>query len=142
MVRVKNSGMNSIQLQSSYQTSKLPVCNSPREYISVFAVRANAISFCNFTGRTFLLSHIFNPELKHGATDILHLRRSKGAGNPGCKPASTPCHPTFANCNALKIYAKATPANSQFQQLPLKNLSFSFYSKIDFIFFICFAVET
>jgi len=37
---------------------------------------------------------------------------------------------------------QATPANTQFQLLPLKNLSFSFYSKIDFIFFICFAVET
>ncbi len=65
--------MNSTKLRSSYQTYKLPVNRSPREYISVFAVRVNVIAFCNFGGRTFLLLRIFNPGINPEATNILHL---------------------------------------------------------------------
>jgi hypothetical protein len=70
---LKIHGVNSIQLRSSYRTYKLPVYNSPREYISVFAVRANAIAFGDFCERTFGLSHITIPGINPRATDILHL---------------------------------------------------------------------
>ena len=65
--------MNSSQLRSSYQAYKLSVYNSPREYISVFAVRANVIAFCNFTVRTFLLLRILNPRVISEVIHILHL---------------------------------------------------------------------
>jgi hypothetical protein len=40
--------MNSVQLRSCCRTSKLLVYNSPREYISVFAVRATPSLFATF----------------------------------------------------------------------------------------------
>ena len=62
---LKIHGVNSIQLRSSYQTYKLSVNRSPREYISVFAVRANIIAFGNFCGRTFWLLRILTPGISN-----------------------------------------------------------------------------
>ncbi len=64
--------MNSSKLQSSHRTSKLPVYNSPREYISVFAVRVTPSLLATLPDAP-LGWHITIPGINPRATDILHL---------------------------------------------------------------------
>jgi hypothetical protein len=53
--------MNSSQLRSSYQAYKLSIYNSPREYISVFAVRATLSLFAASVDAPFCFCAYLTP---------------------------------------------------------------------------------